>query len=122
MTGGACGVVVAGVRVGTDGMGTARPAQVRCLTGRAADALGGAGANGRPGRGGCRCAARVGAAAVPGAGVRGVLPVIQDEDVAVIAGEDGRACSGPAGWVLAGPWCACWRGGGQSVVISVTAA
>ena len=29
---------------------------------------------------------------------------------------------GPAGWVLAGPWCACWRGGGQSVVTSVTAA
>ena len=27
---------------GHDGMGTARPAQVRCLTGRAADALGGA--------------------------------------------------------------------------------
>lgn len=42
MTGGACGVVVAGVRVGTTEMGTARPAQVRCLTGRAADALGGA--------------------------------------------------------------------------------
>ena len=31
---------------GHDGMGTARPAQVRCLTGRAADALGGAGAGG----------------------------------------------------------------------------
>ena len=28
---------------GHDGMGTARPAQVSCLTGRAADALGGAG-------------------------------------------------------------------------------
>src|ERR1700687_2380745 len=68
MTGGACGVVVPGVRVGTTEMGTARPAQVRCLTGRAADALGGAGANGRPGRGGCRCAARVGAAGVAGAG------------------------------------------------------
>ena len=27
----------------------------------------------------------------------------------------------PPGWVLAGPWCACWRGGGQSVVISVIA-
>ena len=51
-----------------------------------------------------------------------LFPVAQDEDVAVIDGEDVRACSGPAGWVLAGPWCACWRGGGQSVVISVMAA
>jgi integrase/recombinase XerD len=51
-----------------------------------------------------------------------VCPVTQDEDVAVADGEDVRACFGPAGWVLAGPWCACWRGGGQSAVISVTAA
>jgi len=53
---------------------------------------------------------------------RHLFPVTQDEDVAVVAGEDLRADGGPAGWVLAGPWCACWRGGGQSVVTSVTAA
>ncbi len=52
----------------------------------------------------------------------GVFPVTEDEDVEVIDGEDVRAWFGPAGWVLAGPWCACWRGGGQSVVISVIAA
>src|SRR6266700_4217580 len=51
-----------------------------------------------------------------------LFPVTEDEDVAVIDCEDVRAWFGPAGWVLAGPWCACWRGGGQSVVISVTAA
>ena len=51
-----------------------------------------------------------------------VFPVTEDEDVAVIDGEDGRAQFGPASWVLAGPWCAWWRGGGQSVVISVMAA
>src|ERR1035441_5764529 len=34
------------------------------------------GANGRSGRGGCRCAARVGAAAVPGAGVRGAASLV----------------------------------------------
>ncbi len=49
-------------------------------------------------------------------------PVAQDDDVAVIGDEDVGAVDGPAGWVLAGPWCACWRGGGQSVVTSVTAA
>jgi len=48
-----------------------------------------------------------------------VFPVTEDEDVAVIDGEDGRAQFGPASWVLAGPWYAWWRGGGQSVVISV---
>src|SRR5215831_13109235 len=51
-----------------------------------------------------------------------VSPVAQDDDVAVIGDEDVGEVSGPAGWVLAGPWCACWRGGGQSVVTSVTAA
>ena len=51
-----------------------------------------------------------------------LFPVTEDEDVAVIDGEDGRAQFGPASWVLAGPWCAWWRGGGQSVVISVMAA
>ena len=51
-----------------------------------------------------------------------VFPVTEDADVAVVDGEGVRAWFGPAGWVLAGPWCACWRGGGQSVVISVTAA
>jgi hypothetical protein len=51
-----------------------------------------------------------------------LFPVTEDEDVAVFDGEDVRAWLGPAGWVLAGPWCACWRGGGQSVVISVMAA
>ena len=51
-----------------------------------------------------------------------VFPVAQDDDVAVIDDEDVGAGDGPAGWVLAGPWCACWRGGGQSVVTSVTAA
>ena len=51
-----------------------------------------------------------------------VFPVIQDEDVGVIDDEDVWAKNGPAGWVLAGPWCAWWRGGGQSVVTSVTAA
>ena len=49
MTGGACGVLVPGDKVGTTEW--ERPARLkfRCLTGRAADALGGAGANGRPG-------------------------------------------------------------------------
>jgi hypothetical protein len=51
-----------------------------------------------------------------------VFPVIQDEDVAVTEDEDVRATPRPRRLVLAGPWCACWRGGGQSVVISVTAA
>ena len=51
-----------------------------------------------------------------------VFPVTEDEDVAVAEDEDVRAWCGPAGWVLAGPWCAWWRGGGQSVVISVMAA
>src|SRR5271165_6282524 len=107
MTGGACGVVVAGVRVGTDGMGTARPAQVRCLTGRAADALGGAGANGRPGRGSCRCAARGGAAGVPGAGVRGAAGAV---------GVRGGAGSGRAGrGDRAGPAAAGALRGGRGV-------
>ena len=78
---------------GHDGMGTARPAQVRCLTGRAADALGGAGANGRPGRGGCRCAARVGVAAVPGAGVRGAAGPVGfgvERDLVGLGGGIGR--------------------------------
>ena len=51
-----------------------------------------------------------------------LFPVAQDDDVAVIGGEDVGTADGPAGGVLAGPWCACWRGGGQSVVTSVTAA
>ena len=51
-----------------------------------------------------------------------LFPVTEDEDVAVIEGEDVGQGDGPAGWVLAGPWCAWWRGGGQSVVSSVTAA
>src|SRR5258708_4898437 len=51
-----------------------------------------------------------------------VFPVAQDDDVAVIGVEDVGAAEGPVGWVLAGPWCAGWRGGGQSVVTSVTAA
>jgi hypothetical protein len=51
-----------------------------------------------------------------------VLPVTQDDDVAVIGDGDARAEDGPAGRVLAGPWCAWWRGGGQSVVTSVMAA
>src|SRR5271166_5330980 len=101
MTGGACGVLVAGVRVGTTEW--ERPARLkfRCLTGRAADALGGAGANGRSGRGGCRCAARVGVAAVPGAGVRGAaVPGV---------GRVGGVVDARLGWGLRG----CWgRGGG----------
>src|SRR6266705_3133838 len=51
-----------------------------------------------------------------------LFPVTQDDDVAVIDDEDVGEVDGPAGWVLAGPWCACWRGAGQSVVTSVTAA
>ena len=57
-----------------------------------------------------------------GSGRKRVSPVAQDDDVAVIGDEDVGAVDGPAGWVLAGPWCACWRRGGQSVVTSVTAA
>ena len=52
----------------------------------------------------------------------GVSPVIRVEDVGVIAGEDALTLEGPAGWVPAGPWCACWRRGGQSDVTSATAA
>ena len=90
-------------------MGTARPAQVRCLTGRADDALGGAGANGRSGRGGCRCSARVGAAAVPGAGVRraaGAVGFGVERDLVGLGGVTGRVrprralcpvCGGVAG-------------------------
>jgi integrase len=55
-------------------------------------------------------------------GVPQLFPVTQDDDVAVIDDEDVGEVDGPAGWVLAGPWCACWRGAGQSVVTSVTAA
>jgi hypothetical protein len=50
-----------------------------------------------------------------------LCPVALDEDVGVIDGEDVTAGEGPAGGCRAGPWCACWRGGGQSDVISVTA-
>ena len=50
-----------------------------------------------------------------------MLPVTQDEDEGVIAVEDGAVFEGPAGWVPAGPWCACWRRGVQSDVTSVMA-
>ena len=97
MTGGACGVLVAGVRVGTTEW--ERPARLK-LAARPdgpSDALGGAGANGRPGRGGCRCAARVGAAAVPGAGVRGAAgPVGVRRGAGLSSGWAGDG-GGPAG-------------------------
>src|SRR5260370_21855783 len=51
-----------------------------------------------------------------------VFPVTEDEDVAVTQDEDVRGKPWPRRLVLAGPWCAWWRGGGQSVVISVMAA
>src|SRR5260370_10301819 len=51
-----------------------------------------------------------------------VFPVAQDDDVAVIGVEDVGAAEGPVGWVLAGPGGGGWRGGGQSVVRSGTAA
>lgn len=50
-----------------------------------------------------------------------VCPVTLDEDVGVIGGEGVAAGEGPAGGCRAGPWCAWWRGGGQSDVTSVTA-
>ena len=66
---------------------------------------------------------RRGAASAISVGVCYLLfPVAQDDDVAVIAGDDVGGSRRPRRLVLAGPWCAWWRGGGQSVVISVTAA
>src|ERR1022692_32098 len=71
MTGGACGVLVPGVRVGTTEW--ERPARLKLAPDRTGRLMRpeAPGANGRSGRGGCRCSARVGAFAVPGAGVRG---------------------------------------------------
>ena len=39
-----------------------------------------------------------------------LFPVTEDEDVAVIDGEDGRVQFGPAGWVLAGLGCPAFSG------------
>jgi hypothetical protein len=44
------------------------------------------------------------------------------DDGGVVGGEDVGAGKGPAGGVPAGPWCACWRSGGQSDVTSAAAA
>src|SRR5260370_31683846 len=53
--------------------------------------------------------------------IRQLFPVTEDEDVAVTQDEDVRGKPWPRRLVLAGPGCAWWRGGGQSVVISVMA-
>lgn len=50
-----------------------------------------------------------------------VFPVTQHEESGVIAGEDVLCVTAPPGHCLAGPWCACWRGCGQSDVTSVMA-
>lgn len=47
-----------------------------------------------------------------------VLAITQVADDGVIAGEDVVAREGPARGVLAGPWCAGWRGGGHSVAMT----
>ena len=55
--------------------------------------------------------------------VRGwVCADVQFDDGGVVDGEDVGAGKGPAGGVPAGPWCACWRSGGQSAVTSAAAA
>jgi len=46
---------------------------------------------------------------------------VHRDDERVIRAEDARAGEGPAGGVPAGPWCACWRLGGQSAVTSAAA-
>jgi hypothetical protein len=50
-----------------------------------------------------------------------VCAAIQRDDGGVAGGEDAGACEGPARGVLAGPWCAWWRLGGQSAVTSLAA-
>jgi len=50
-----------------------------------------------------------------------LCPDAQRDDGGVIDGEDVGAAKGPAGGVVAGPWCACWRPGGQSAVTSAAA-
>ncbi len=46
---------------------------------------------------------------------------VQRDDCGVADGEDVGIGKGPAGGVLAGPWCAWWRRGGQSAVTSAAA-
>ena len=51
-----------------------------------------------------------------------LFPVVQDDDVGVVAGDDVADAGRPRRGRPAGPWCACWRRGGQSDVTSATAA
>src|SRR5947208_16123671 len=51
-----------------------------------------------------------------------LFPVAQDDDVGVVAGDDVADAGRPRRGRPAGPWCACWRRGGQSDVTSATAA
>src|SRR5579872_5210949 len=47
---------------------------------------------------------------------------VQCDDGGVVGGDDVGIWKGPAGCVPAGPWCSCWRVGGQSAVTSAAAA
>jgi hypothetical protein len=63
----------------------------------------------------------------PRPGIRTAVPglvsrVTEDVHEGVVAGDDVVDSGRPRRCVLAGPWCVCWRRGGQSDVTSATAA